>query len=259
MALVALGLAAAVGAFAQSPADLRAQITDLQRQRQARQADLDRLDARIRDLEGGLLLGGNVKDLLGATGNLDDVSLGERGAVGLEVIRARMKLADLRSRRAALAAQVAGIDQQIAERRARLDTLDYVRTRLPGDLEAERAHLEALRGQRPTQDDAGQLQWDRENTARRIRELEALQQQFQGGQPGTTTSSSPRSAQPQGAYATPPPAPAAPATPSTGYAGYPPAYGAPGQATGAPPVNWQNLVPPPPPPSAAGGGRCGAG
>jgi hypothetical protein len=133
--------------------------------------------------------------------------------------------------------------------------LNYWKNPLASDLEDERTHLRNLQNQQPTKDDQGQLQWDIDNTRRRIQELqEDLQRQQQRSTAGTTDLSSGQSAQPQGASYT---------APSQGYGAGGPAgqtppigsggvYGHPGGHAGPPPrIPWDTQVGP------SGGGACG--
>ncbi|HEY2988782.1 MAG TPA: hypothetical protein VGL11_13710 [Candidatus Binatia bacterium] len=109
----------------------------------------------------------------------------------------RAELARAQARAAQLDGEIAARDNQIAQ----LDrTITYYRNPAQGDLENERARLKNLNTQKATQDDGGQLGWDIDNTNKRIKELEALQQQLQqGGAPQSGASSG----QSQGSYNAP--------------------------------------------------------
>lgn len=171
----------------------------------------------------------------------------------------RGQLQNIEGRVATLGQEIAARDNQIGQLQA---TLTYLQNPVRGDLESERTHLRNLGNQEAVKDDQGQLQWDIENTRRRIKELEQqFQQSGPGGTSGTAGGSAGQSVQPQApsytsptaGFGTPGPAGQSPPT-AGGYPGYPPSYGSP-----PPQIPWEGLAPPP----SGGGGQpknpCGAG
>jgi hypothetical protein len=125
------------------------------------------------------------------------VAIQQRNAVREQRDQKRAELAGIQARLNQLAGEIAARDGQIAQ----LDRdIAYYRNPVQGDLDNERARWRNLDSQKATKDDAGQLEWDKANTKRRIDELEALQKEFQQG--GTSSSGTSRG-QSQGGYNTP--------------------------------------------------------
>lgn len=255
---------------AASPAQLQTltnQIAGLQAQQQAKWAELGKANAEIADIESKIAqldaaakLPGMARDAAIAaylsTQGLDPSNAAIAGAYFTVVEKTNLeaKLKAAIARRDAIANQISDLDKQIAQAQA---TLTYWQNPAGKDLENELTHMRNLENQTPTKDDAGQRQWDIENTYRRIKELE---QQFQQSTPGGTSGSGGASSgQPSQAqnpsytapagYGTGGAAGQSPPT-SGGYWGTPP-------SAGAPPVQvpWQGLVPPS---SGGGGGTPGS-
>jgi hypothetical protein len=264
-----LGLALSSTAIAEqpaSPAQLAAwesQKAALQAQQQAAQGERaalygqqQALQAEIARLEGilngpldmvqnpvgaAVVVGG--KSVLQGANPVDNRTLDQRAMdnawVAIQQRNATRELRDQKRGELARAqARAAQLDGEIAAREnqiAQLDrTIAYYRNPRQADLDNENARLKNLNAQKPTNDDGGQLGWDIENTKRRISELDALQQQFQGG--GSRSGGS--SGQPQGSYNAPA---TGPQSQLPGYdASWGPVMGSP-PASGSQMPNYQNL------------------
>lgn len=184
-----------------SPAQLQAlqnQIAGLQGQLAAREAELQAQNSTIADIKAKILGLGALQDIGG--GVAGGWNLGENVGMGGGRAALQYQLIAAESQRDAVAQQISGLQQQIAQVQA---TLTYWQNPVGTDIRNEMEHLRNLRSQPPTSDDQGQRQWDIENTQRRIRELEDLERQYQQSQPGSPTTTSSQSIVPQGAYATP--------------------------------------------------------
>lgn len=189
-----------------SPAQLQAlqnQIAGLQGQLAAKEAQLGALNSKIADIKVKMTGLGALQDIGG--GVAGGWNLGENVGMGGGRAALQYQLIAAESQRDALAGEISSLQLQIAQTQA---TLTYWQNPVGTDLQNERHLLRNLRNQRPTSDDQGQLQWDIENTQRRIKELEELERQFQqsgtgGGQGASGGTSGGQSVQPQGAYATP--------------------------------------------------------
>jgi hypothetical protein len=213
-------------------------------QQQALQAEIARLDGilngpldMVQNPVGAAVVVGGKAVLQGANPvdnrTLDQramdnawVAIQQRNATRDLRDQKRAELARAQARAAQLGGEIAARDDQIAQ----LDrTIAYYRNPAKGDLENEKARLNNLTSQKPTKDDGGQLNWDIENTKSRITELDAFQQQFQGGGGSPNGASS---GQPQGSYAAPTGTPGSQSQLPPGYdspwgpvMGYPPASG----------------------------------
>ena len=259
--LVSLGVSYAADKPA-SAAQLQAiqnQIAGLQAQLGAKEAELKARESKVADINVKLV---NFDAVQGIWGNLPGgTTLGEGVGMGGGKAKLQFELIAAQTQRDAVAQQVSSLQQQIAQLQA---SLSYWKNPLGSGLEDERVHLRNLENQQPTKDDQGQLQWDIENTRRRVKGLEEeFQRQQQGGGGGTTG----QSAQPQGQSYT---------TPTQGYGAGGPAgqspqmgsggvYGYPGGLGVTPPRHpWDTLVEPfggegdhPHPGGSSGGGSPG--
>ncbi len=231
-------------------------------QQQALQAEIARLDGilngpldMVQNPVGAAVMVGGKAVLQGAN-PVDNRTLDQRAMDNAWVaIQQRNATRDLRDQKRAELARVqarAGqLDGEIAARNdqiAQLDrTIAYYRNPVQGDLENEKTRLNNLTSQKRTKDDGGQLDWDIDNTKKRISELEALQNQFQGGGGSRSGGSSGQS---QGSYNAPA---TGPQTQLPGYdASWGPVMGYP-PASGSQMPNYQNLQQGLQPPSEKGG------
>ena len=96
-----------------------------------------------------------------------------------------------------IANEITNLDTEIAQLQA---TLNYSKDPLAADLENERARQRILKNQKPTSDDQGQLGREIEDIDARIIKLE---REYKESQPGSQTTTSSQSVQPQGSYLTP--------------------------------------------------------
>lgn len=225
------------------------QIAKLQAQLGVKETELKTWERKIAEINVKIV---NFDAVQGVWGNLPGgTTIGEGVGMGGGKAKLQFELIAAQTQRDAVAQQISGLQQQIAQLQA---NLNYWKNPIRTELENERAGLRTLENQRPTADDQGQLQWDIENRRRRIKELEEeFQQQQQGGSAGTTDPSSGQSVQPQGSSYTAPsqgygaggPTGQTPPVGSGGVYGHPGGHGPP------PRVPWDTLVGP------SGGGTGG--
>jgi hypothetical protein len=169
-------------------AQVRAQVQTLQSQINAKQQAYDSYIDPVENT-GTWVAAQTGKAALQGQNPLDTAyaTLVAKNKIYNEIKALKAQVPDLLNKEAQLESRIAARERSIA----------YARNPRQVDLENERARLENLNRQKPTQDDGGQLEWDKKNTNTRIEEL---QKQFQQGGGSSTGASS---GQPQGTYAAP--------------------------------------------------------
>lgn len=241
---IAIGTTTAVGQEPATPAQLgslQARKSQLEAQQRADRKDLAELPGerqRIQNEIGQAVAQENLfatiqSNLvaLAAQAKLEGKSPGEKLIeVGIRQADLKNKLLVLQAYQQVLGEREGELRQAIAARDVEIAQLErtiaYLGNPLKGDLDSEKAHLQNL-GQKATTGDSGQLKWDIENTQRRIKELEQLQQQFQQqGGSNTGPAGGAQGAPAQGGYAAPSaaPRPSSQAQPAAGPIGYGPGY-----------------------------------
>jgi len=227
-ALLLLSFLFVCGASAESPAQLQAlsnQISAKQAEQQAAWGKMSSLQGQQQQLQAQLgnlqALANRGKSYMGQTpsklGQMADAAtfaayaaghdlpVGTGGLeVGMVMFQLGAAIADAQNKLNAIDAQlkslpdkIVALDQEIEQLQA---TLNYSKDPLAADLENERTRLRNLENQKPTKDDEGQLQREIDSERQRIKELE---QQYQQSQPGSQTTTSGQSVQPQGQYGAP--------------------------------------------------------
>jgi hypothetical protein len=187
-----------------APAELQAlsnQIAGLQGQLAAKEAELQAQNSKIADIKAKMLGLGALQDIGG--GVAGGWNVGENVGMGGGRAALQFQLIAAESQRDAVAQQISSLQQQIAQVQA---TLTYWQNPVGTDIKNEREHLGNIENQPPPKDDFDrrQRQQDIDSSRQRIKELEDLERQFQQSQPGSQTTTSGQSVQPQGSsYTTP--------------------------------------------------------
>lgn len=178
---------------------LQNQIAGLQGQLAAKEAELQAQNSKIADIKVKMVGLGALQDLnVGGPSTVgENLAMGGgRGALQYQLIAAE-------SQRDAVAQQISNLQQQIAQVQA---SLTYWQNPVGTDIKNEREHLGNIENQPPPKDDFDrrQRQQDIDSSRQRIKELEDLERQFQQSQPGSQTTTSGQSVQPQSSAYTAP-------------------------------------------------------